>query len=207
MANITPKEIKELREITGAGMMECKAALIEAEGDMSKAQEILSKKSAAVAAHKATRAAVNGMIFSYIHSREDGGVGTLGVMIEVNIETDFAARNPIFKDFVKKLAMHIAAAAPIYMNETDIPADAIEKQKELFAAQLAESGKAPEFIEKIAIGKMEKWKEEVCLMKQTYSLAVNKEDAVPISEMVQGAVGKIRENIVIRRFARFELGA
>lgn len=206
MSDITPKDIKNLRDLTGAGMMECKAALIEAEGDPEKAKDILIKKSAATAARKSSRAASHGMIHSYIHTREDGGVGTLGVLLEVNIETDFAAKTPIFKEFVNKLALHIAAAGPLYLTEDQIPEELLNKQKEIFIAQLAESGKPAEVLEKIAVGKLAKWKEEICLMKQVYCLAADKEDAVPIPEMIQRAIGKIGENIVVRRFSRFELG-
>lgn len=206
MSNVTPKDIKKLRDMTGAGMMECKGALIEAEGDFDKATEILVKKSASIAAKKAHRETSNGMISSYIHTREDGGVGTLGVIVEVNLETDFAARSPKFKEFVDKLTLHIAAAGPKYLSIEDIPEDILAKQKDIFVAQMEETKKPKDILEKIAEGKLKKWKTEVCLMDQIYALAQNKEEQVPISEMLKQAIGKIGENMIIRRFARFALG-
>ncbi|MBM4372126.1 MAG: elongation factor Ts [Deltaproteobacteria bacterium] len=206
MSNVTPQDIKKLRDMTGAGMMECKAALLEAEGDFDKATEILIKKSAAIAARKAHRSASKGMIASYVHVREDGGVGSLGVLVEVNVETDFAARAPKFKEFVDKLTLHIAAAGPIYLSIDQIPEAVVEKQKEIFVAQMEETKKPKEILEKIAEGKLKKWKSDVCLLDQVYALAQSKEEQIPISEMVQQTIGKIGENIVIRRFARFALG-
>ncbi|MFH1533290.1 MAG: elongation factor Ts [Pseudomonadota bacterium] len=206
MSDVTPKDIKKLRDMTGAGMMECKAALIEAEGDFEKGTEILYKKSASIAARKAHRATSNGMIASYIHTKEDGGVGTLGVMVEVNLETDFAARSPKFKEFVDKLTLHIAAAGPKYLSIDEIPEEIIAKQKEIFVAQMEETNKPKEMLEKIADGKIKKWKSEVCLLDQIYALAQDKAEQIPISEMLQQAIGKIGENMAIRRFARFALG-
>jgi len=206
MSNITPKDIKKLRDMTGAGMMECKGALIEAEGDFDKATEILVKKSASIAAKKAHRETSNGMVASYVHTKEDGGVGTLGVLVEVNLETDFAARSPKFKEFVDKLTLHIAAAGPRYLSMDDIPEDVLDKQKEIFVAQMEGTEKPKEILEKIAEGKLKKWKSEVCLMDQVYALAQGKEEQIPISEMLRQAIGKIGENMMIRRFARFGLG-
>lgn len=206
MSNVTAKDIKKLRDMTGAGMMDCKAALIEAEGDFDNAIDILVKQSASIAAKKAHREISNGMIASYIHTKEDGGVGTLGVMVEVNLETDFAARSPRFKEFVDKLTLHIAAAAPKYLSIDEIPEDVIAKQKEIFVAQMEETKKPQEILEKIAEGKLKKWKSEVCLLDQVYCLAQDKDEAIPISEMLQQAIGKIGENMAIRRFARFGLG-
>ncbi len=206
MSNVTPKDIKKLRDMTGAGMMDCKAALLKVDGDFDKATEILIKNSAAIAAKKAHRTVSNGMIGSYIHTKEDGGVGTLGVMVEVNLETDFAARSPRFKEFVDQLTLHIAAAGPMYLKVEDIPEDVMEKQLEIFVAQMEETKKPKEILEKIAAGKLKKWKSEVCLMDQVYALAQNKEEQITISEMLQQAIGKIGENMVIRRFSRFALG-
>ena len=206
MSSVTPKDIKKLRDMTGAGMMECKAALIEAEGDFDNATDILIKRSASIAAKKAHRETSHGMIGSYIHTKEDGGVGTLGVMVEVNLETDFAARSPKFKEFVDKLTLHIAAAAPKYLSIDEIPEEIVEKQKEIFVAQMEETNKPKDILEKIAEGKIKKWKSEVCLMDQVYCLAQDKEEAIPISEMLQQAIAKIGENMAIRRFARFGLG-
>ncbi len=206
MSNITAQDIKKLRDMTGAGMMDCKAALIEAEGDFDKGIEILVKNSASIAAKKAHREISNGMIASYIHTKEDGGVGTLGVMVEVNLETDFAARSPRFKEFVEKLTLHIAAAGPKYLSIEDIPEDILEKQKELFVAQMEETNKPKDILEKIAEGKLRKWKSEVCLMDQVYALAQDKDEQIPISEMLKQTIGKIGENMAIRRFARFGLG-
>jgi elongation factor Ts len=206
MSNITAKDIKKLRDMTGAGMMDCKAALIEAEGDFDKGIEILVKQSSAIAAKKAHRTVSNGMIASYIHTKEDGGVGTLGVLVEVNLETDFAARSPKFKEFTDKLTLHIAAAGPKYLSVDEIPEEVLAKQKEIFVAQMEETKKPQEILEKIAEGKLKKWKSEVCLLDQIYCLAQDKDEQIPISEMLQQAIGKIGENMAIRRFARFALG-
>jgi elongation factor Ts len=146
------------------------------------------------------------MIASYVHVREDGGVGSLGVLVEVNIETDFAARSPKFKEFVDRLTLHIAAAGPVYLTQDQIPPAVMDKQKEIFVAQMEETKKPKEILQKIAEGKLKKWMSDVCLMDQTYALAQSKEEQIPISEMLQQTIGKIGENIVIRRFARFALG-
>ena len=207
MSEVTVKMIKELREMTGAGMMECKGALIEADGNMDLAVEILIKKSAAIAAKKAHRSTGAGVVKSYIHSREDGGVGTLGVLVEVNCETDFAARTPIFTEFVDKLTLHIAAAGPKYIMSTEIPEEILNKQKEIFKAQLEEANKPPEILERIAEGKLKKWTEETCLLSQTYALAQGKEEQISVEEMLKHTIGKIGENIVIRRFARFDIAS
>lgn len=206
MSNVTTSMIKELRERSGAGMMDCKAALLETDGDMDKAMEVLIKKSASIAANKGHRSTANGMIKSYIHTRQDGGVGTLGVMVEVNIETDFAARLPVFNEFVDKLCLHIAAAGPEYVNDEEIPSEQVEKQREMFVAQMEDSGKPENIVANIVEGKLKKWKEEITLMNQIYSLPATKEEAIPIRDMMQQTIGKIGENIVIKRFARFELG-
>ncbi len=207
MADVTVQMIKELREMTGAGMMECKGALIEADGDMDKGAEILLKKSAAIAAKKAHRSAAHGQVKSYIHTREDGGVGTLGVMVEVNCETDFAARLPVFAEFVDKLTLHIAAAAPSYVKTDEIPEEEMAKQLEIFKAQMEDQNKPADILEKIAQGKLAKWRSEICLMDQVFALGQTKEEQITIDELLKQTIGKIGENIVINQFARFEIGA
>ena len=194
---ITADQVKQLREKTGAGMMDCKTALTETGGDADKAVELLRKKGLASAAKRAGRATKDGMIGHYIHMG-----GKVGVIVEVNCETDFVARTEDFQVLAKELAMHIAAAAPLYVKREDIPADVIEKEKEIYRAQFANSGKPANVIDKIAEGKLESFYAQVCLLDQP---SVRDPD-VSIKQMVANAAAKTGENVTISRFARFKLG-
>ena len=197
MAEISAQLVKELREKTGAGMMDCKKALAESAGDFAKAEEHLRKKGLAAAAKKASRAATEGAVASYIHMG-----GKIGVLVEVNCETDFVARTDGFQALVKDLAMHIAAAAPVYVKREEVPADVIAKEMEIAKAQMRDQKKPEAILEKIAQGKVEKYYEQFCLLDQPFV----KEDKKKVSEVITDAVAKIGENIQVRRFARFVLG-
>lgn len=192
--------IKELREKTGAGMMDCKAALKEASGDMKKALEILRKKGLASAKKKAGRAAKEGLVHSYIHMG-----GRIGVLVEINCETDFVARNDDFRAFAKEMAMQIAAANPFYIKKDDVPQSTIEKEKEIIKAQLSGSegkGKPAHVMDKIIEGKLEKFYEETCLLEQPFIRDQN----VKVKDLLTSLIAKIGENVVIRRFVRYHLG-
>ncbi len=197
MADITAKMVQELREKTGAGMMDCKKALIEAAGDNGKAEEILRKKGLAAAAKKAGRVASEGAVASYIHMG-----GKIGVLVEVNCETDFVARTDGFQTLVKDVAMQIAATAPSYVRRDEVPQAIVDKEMEIGRAQALEQKKPQAVVEKIATGKLEKFYREVVLMEQPFV----KDDKKTVQEMVSEAVAKIGENIQIRRFSRFVLG-
>ncbi len=197
MAEITAKMVQELREKTSAGMMDCKRALSEAAGDFGKAEEILRKKGLASAAKKAGRLASEGAVGSYIHMG-----GKIGVLVEVNCETDFVARTDGFQLLVKDIAMQIAASAPLYVRREEVPQAVVEKEMEIARAQAREQKKPDAVVEKIATGKVEKYYKEFVLMEQPFV----KDDKKSIEEMVKEAVAKIGENINVRRFARFVLG-
>ena len=194
---ITADLVKELREMTGAGMMECKKALEETNGDIEKAVELLRERGIAKAGKKAGRIAAEGLVESYIH-----GDGRIGVLVEVNIETDFAAKNDEFKSFVKDIAMHIAAAAPKYLKREDVPEAEVQKEMEILKAQAMNEGKPAEIAEKMVQGRINKFFGEICLMEQPYV----KDPDVTIEELVKSKIATIGENINIRRFARFERG-
>jgi len=194
---ITAEQVKQLRDKTGAGMMDCKSALTESSGDLDKAVELLRKKGLASAAKRAGRAAKDGIIGHYIHLG-----GKVGVLVEVNCETDFVARTEDFQVLAKELAMHIAAAAPSYVKREDIPADVIEKEKEIYRAQFADSGKPANVIDKIAEGKLESFYAQVCLLDQPSVRDPN----VTIKQMVANAAAKTGENVTVSRFVRFKLG-
>jgi elongation factor Ts len=194
---VTAEKVKELRERTGIGMMECKAALAECDCDMDKAVEILRKKGYARAEAKSGRAAKEGLVGSYIHMN-----GRIGVLIEVNCESDFVARNCEFQELVKELAMQIAAAKPRYIASTDVPEDIVAKEKEIIKAQLGDMKKPPEIMDRIVQGKLGKFFEEVCLLDQPYI----RDDKVKVRDLVTQLVAKIGENIKVGRFARFEIG-
>ena len=194
---ITASLVKDLREKTGAGMMDCKKALAEASGDFEKAIDYLRKKGIASAAKKAGRATKEGSISSYIH-----GEGKVGVLLEVNCETDFVARTEQFRTFVKDVSMHIAAASPQWVTPDEVPADVIAKEKEISIAQLAASGKPAAMLEKIAEGKIKKFFEDSCLMQQPFVKAPDK----TIETLQKEMIAALGENIAIRRFARFVLG-
>lgn len=194
---ITAEMVKQLRERTGAGMMNCKKSLTESGGDMEKAIEILREKGLAAAAKKAGRIAAEGLVDSYIH-----GNGRIGVLVEVNIETDFAAANDEFKRLVKDIAMQIAASRPEYVRREDVPADVIEKEMNILKAQARNEGKPEKVIEKMVVGRMEKYYKEVCLMEQPWIRDPEK----TIGQLVTEKIAVIGENINVRRFARFERG-
>ena len=194
---INAKLVKDLREKTGAGMMDCKNALVEAKGDMEAAIVILRKKGLASAQKKATRIAAEGMIGHYIHAG-----GKLGVLVEVNCETDFAARSADFQTLVKDIAMHIAAQNPLYVRREDVPADELAKEKEIYGDQARASGKPEHIIDKIAEGKLESYYQMACL----YDQAFVKDPALTVEQLINNAVGKIGENIRVRRFTRFKTG-
>ncbi len=195
--DINAKQVKELREKTGAGMMDCRNALIESKGDMDEAIVILRKKGLASAQKKATRIAAEGMIGHYIHAG-----GKLGVLVEVNSETDFAARSADFQVLVKDIAMHIAAQNPLYVRREDVPAEVIEKEKEIYKDQARSSGKPEHIIDKIAEGKLESYYEMACLYDQKFV----KDPNITVKDLINSIVGKIGENIQVRRFARFKTG-
>jgi elongation factor Ts len=197
VAEVSANMVKELREKTGAGMMDCKKALAEAGGDFAKAEEVLRKKGLAAAAKKSSRAATEGQVASYIHMG-----GKIGVLVEVNCETDFVARTDGFQSLVKDIAMQIAAASPTWVRREEVPADVIAKELEIAKAQMRDQKKPEAILEKIAQGKLEKFYEQFCLLDQPFV----KEDKKKISEVLTDAVAKIGENIQIRRFARFVLG-
>lgn len=195
--DITAEKVKDLRERTGIGMMECKSALTESGGDMEKAIEILRKKGHARAEAKASREASQGVVGAYVHTN-----GRIGVLVEINCESDFVARNAEFQELVKEIAMQICAAKPRYVSSDQIPADLLAAEKEIIKAQLGDMKKPPEIMEKIVTGKLGKFFEEVCLLDQPYI----REDKIKVRDLVSQAVAKIGENIKVRRFARFEIG-
>jgi len=192
---ISASVVKELREKTNAGMMECKKALAEAQGDIEKALEILRKKGVALATKKAGRATNEGLIDSYIHLGNK-----VGVMIEVNCETDFVARNEIFQRFVKDVMLQIASLSPIYLSKEDVPAVVIEKEKEIASSQI--TGKPANVVEKIVEGKISKYFEQVCLLEQPFI----KDDKVKINDLLKSKIAELGENISIKRFVRYQLG-
>jgi elongation factor Ts len=189
--------VRDLREKTGAGMMDCKKALTESSGDFEKAIEYLRKKGIASASKKAGRATKEGAVTSYIH-----GEGRVGVLLEVNCETDFVARTEQFKAFVKDVAMHVAAANPTYVRPEEVPADVIAKEKEIAVAQMQASGKPAAVLEKIAEGKIKKFYEDSCLMNQVFVKDPNK----TIEQLLKETIAALGENIMVRRFSRFQLG-
>jgi elongation factor Ts len=205
MAEVTMEMIKTLRERSGAGIMDCKAALAQTDGDMDKAMDILRKKRADIADKKAGRAAKNGLIHSYMHVRDLGGVPTVGVLVEVNCETDFAAKTPVIKKFANDVCLHIAMANPRWMSPSEVPADVIEKEKTIYREQLKESGKPDNIIEKILEGRIKKFCEENCLMDQVYALAADKSEQKTIQAMLKETSGQLGENMAIRRFVRFDV--
>ena len=189
--------IKDLRQRTGAGVVDCKVALQEAKGDIDKAIEYLRRKGLATAAKKAGRIATEGLVSSYIHAG-----GKIGVLVEVNCETDFVAKTEDFQNFVKNVAMPIAAANPQYVRREEIPENVLDKEREIYRAQALESKKPEKVIDKIVEGKLERFYSEVCLLEQTYI----KDGDLTVKEVLDALIGKIGENIQIRRFSRFQLG-
>lgn len=195
--SISASDVKELREKTGAGMMDCKKALEETKGNFDQAVDWLRAKGLSKAAKKSGRVAAEGLVTSYIHAG-----GRIGVLLEVNSETDFVARNDEFQSFCRDLAMHIAALGPQFVQQTDIDAATREREFSVLKAKALEEGKKPEFIDKILDGQMKKWAADICLLDQKFV----KNPDVTVSQLLQELIAKIGENIVVRRFARYELG-
>ena len=193
---ITAEQVKELRDRTGAGIMDCKKILTEAEGNMDKAIELLKQKGMAKAAKKAGRIAAEGLVEAYIHN------GKYGALVEVNSETDFVANNPEFKQFVKDIAMHVAAAAPQYVKREDVPASIVDAEKEAQKAKAVAEGKPEAIAERIVEGRMDKFFSEICLLDQPFV----KDPDKTVGQLLTELISKIGENIVIRRFVRFERG-
>ncbi|MBZ4665354.1 translation elongation factor Ts [Mahella sp.] len=194
---ITASQVKELREMTGVGMMDCKSALIEADGDMDRAVEILREKGLAAAAKKAGRVASQGIVDAYIH-----GGGRIGVLVEVNCETDFVANTAEFRSFVHDIAMQIAAANPRYVAKEDVPADVLEKEKEILRQQAINEGKPENILDKIIDGRIDKFYKEVCLLEQPFIRDTDR----AVKDIVTAQITKFGENINIRRFTRYEMG-
>jgi elongation factor Ts len=194
---ITSQMVKELRDKTNAGMMDCKKALTETAGDMEKAVDLLRQKGLAVAAKRAGRETKEGVVETYIHAG-----GKLGVMVEVGCETDFVAKTDDFKAFAKNIAMHIAAANPIAVNRDEVPAEVLQREKDIYVNQALESGKPQQIVEKIVSGKVEKYLAEICLMEQKYV----KNDELTVQDLLNELVAKMGENISIKKFARFQIG-
>jgi len=195
--NITAAQVKELRDKTNAPMMDCKQALTEAKGDIEAAIVVLRKKGVATAAKKATRATSEGSVASYIHAG-----GKIGVLVEVNCESDFVARTDDFKQLVHDVAMHIAATDPRYIRKEDVTPEAFEKEKDIYRAQAAATGKPAAVVEKIVEGKMAKFYEEVCLLEQPFI----KDQTMTVHQLIASVVGKLGENISVKRYARFKVG-
>ncbi len=195
--DISAELVRKLREKTGVGLMDCKEALKQSGGDMEKAIEYLREKGLAKLQKRSGRAASEGVIASYIHTG-----GKVGVLVEVNCETDFAANSKDFQEFAKDVAMQITAASPLYVRREEIPEDTIAKEKDLYKRQALDSGKPEKIIDKIADGKMEKFFQEICLMEQSFI----KNPDITIKGLLEDLVVKIGENVVIRRFVRFQLG-
>jgi elongation factor Ts len=194
---VTAEMVKELREKTGAGMMDCKNALVEADGDMERATTILREKGLATAAKKAGRIASEGLVDAYIHLG-----GRIGVLVEVNCETDFVAKTDEFKQLVKDIAMQVAASKPMCVRREELPEDVIEQEKAVYRAQGLNEGKPEKIVDKIVEGRMEKFYQQVCLLEQPFI----KDPDRTVQDIVNERIAKIGENISVRRFARFEMG-
>ncbi len=195
---VDAKTVKDLRKISGAGMMECKKALDVSNGNLDDALKYLREQGVKVAAKRATRQANEGLVFSYIH-----GVGKLGVLVEINCETDFVARTDAFQEFCKQVAMHIAAAAPDYVSREDVPAERVAEEKEFLLKQLAESNKPENIKEKIVEGRMDKFFSEICLLDQEW---IHDSETGKVLDAVTALIAKIGENTVINRFVRYQIG-
>ena len=195
MAEVNPALVKQLREKTNAGMMDCKKALVETDGDLEKAEDLLRKKGIASASKKASRSAKEGIVASYIHLQ-----GKVGVLVEVNCETDFVAKNEVFREFVKDITLHIAAAHPVYVSRDQVPSGIIEREREIYRAQV--KGKPANVVEKIVEGKLDKFFGTVCLLDQAFI----KNPDQSIRDLVSAKISELGENIVIRRFTRYAVG-
>lgn len=194
---VTASMVKELREITGAGMMDCKKVLVEVDGNIEEAIKLLREKGLAKAAKKAGRVAAEGAVVSYIH-----GGGRIGVLVEINSETDFVGKLPEFQEFGKDVAMQIAAANPLFVRKEDVTQEAIEQEKEVLRNQALNEGKPEKIVDKMVEGRIAKYYKEVCLLEQPFI----KDPDVTIGELLQEKIAKIGENISIRRFSRYEVG-
>jgi elongation factor Ts len=197
MAEITAQMVKQLREKTGAGMMECKSALVEANGEMAAAEVVLRKRGMASAAKKSSRSTKQGSIGSYIHPGSQ-----LGVLVEVNCESDFVARTDDFQQLVHDIAMQVAAADPQFIRKEDVTAETLEKEKDIQRARAAQEGKPPAVIERVVEGRMAKFYEEICLYEQPFI----KDNSVTVSALIQAKIHKLGENISVSRFTRFKVG-
>lgn len=195
MSDISPSLVKELREKTNAGMMDCKNALSEAKGDIVAAEDILRKKGIASAGKKASREAKEGIVASYIHLQ-----GKVGVLVEINCETDFVAKNEIFRDFVKDVTLHIAAAHPLYVSREQVPEGILARERDVAAGQVV--GKPANIIEKIVDGKIDKFYSTICLLEQAFI----KNPELSIQDLVKSKIAELGENIIIRRFTRYSVG-
>ena len=195
--NISASQVKELREKTGAPMMDCKQALTESKGDLDQAVILLRKKGVSVAAKKATRVTSEGSVASYIHAG-----GKIGVLVELNCESDFVARTDDFKELLHDIAMHIAASDPKFVRKEDVTPEAYEREKDIYRSQAAATSKPPQVVEKIVEGKMSKFYEEVCLYEQPFI----KDQTISIAQLIATRIGKLGENLAVRRFARFKVG-
>ncbi len=195
MADVNPSLVKQLREKTNAGMMDCKKALVESDGDLEKAEDILRKRGIASASRKASRSAKEGVIASYIHLN-----GKVGVLTEINCETDFVAKNEKFLEFVKNITLHIAAAHPLYVSRDQVPATAVDREKEIYREQV--KGKPEKVVEKIVEGKLDKFFASVCLLDQPFI----KDPDQTIKDLIAKQISEVGENIVIRRFSRYVVG-
>lgn len=197
MTEISAATVKKLRDVTGAGMMECKGALVEAKGDIDEATTILRKRGLAQATRKAGRSTNEGLIGSYIHMG-----GKIGVLVEVNCESDFVARTDDFQNLAREVAMHIAAASPQYVRREDVPAEILEREKAIYRAQMEGQNKPPQVIDRIVEGKIGSFYEQVCLLDQPSI----RDPKMTVGQAVQAAIAKLGENISIARFVRFKLG-
>jgi elongation factor Ts len=194
---VDAKAVKELRELSGAGMMDCKKALIETDGDMAKAVEFLREKGLALAAKKSGRKAREGVVEAYVH-----GGGRIGVLVEVNCETDFVARTPEFKELAHELAMQVAAMNPSYLAREDIPQEVVDKERSILVAQAREEGKPDKILDKVVEGRLEKFFEQACLLEQPYM----RDGSKTVQALVNESIAQMGENIMVRRFVRFETG-
>lgn len=197
MAEISASLVKDLREKTGAGMMDCKKALSECGGDFEKAVKFLREKGIADASKRSGKATKEGVVFSYIHPGNK-----IGVLVEINCETDFVARTPDFLVFAKDIAMHIAASSPLYVKRDEVPSSALDAEKEVLMNQARESGKPENVLEKIVEGRIDKFYAQICLLEQPFIKDMNK----TVEELLKETIGKIGENIQVRRFSRYQLG-
>ena len=194
---VDAKTVKELRELSGAGMMDCKKALIETNGDIAKAVEFLREKGLALAAKKSGREAREGIVESYVH-----GGGRIGVLVEVNCETDFVARTPEFKELAHELAMQVAAMNPTYLSREDVPQEVVDKERSILVAQAREEGKPDKVLDKVVEGRLERFFQQACLLEQPYM----RDGSKTVQALIKESIAQLGENIMVRRFVRFETG-